>query len=348
MAFVQRIKDMAPRVSKVCLGITDMDGYLVSSSDTQLRLLFSTLSTLTMTLLTNGCAQLLHCPDLVPVCKLTHIDYAIGEDASKVLQLARLNAQTLQIIHIWSEYDVDISGLILDPGDGNYVEYPCLRSLTMLLTSVVNKRQGCTKGAVPFPRLRRLVLNSGYPFGDDVLFRGNGATLEYLEIALYPGMVNMLKGFGVFTRTSHPRLECVNTTLPSSLLDSFATAAEHMQFVLDIAPGASVRAIDCPIDDGGTPLPVLSTFQNYANIQVLSLSLVQLSFWDALALIKALPLLSDLYALDPVLDKLPQEATKTDLPDYVRSNYAPMGKRFRCWHVTTHFGYNREELVLCT
>ncbi|KAJ1910011.1 hypothetical protein LPJ71_003323, partial [Coemansia sp. S17] len=33
-------------------------------------------------------------------------------------------------------------------------------------------------GIVPFPRLKRLIMDVECPFRDDVLFRGNSATLE--------------------------------------------------------------------------------------------------------------------------------------------------------------------------
>ncbi|KAJ2810311.1 hypothetical protein GGI24_007044, partial [Coemansia furcata] len=108
LAFVQRIKEMAPRVCTVRLSITDMDGYLILSSGMRLRFLLSNLSKLTATTLyINGCAQLMECPDLAQACSLTSIDSEIGKDPSNTLQLARLTAETLLTIDIWSHYDVD-------------------------------------------------------------------------------------------------------------------------------------------------------------------------------------------------------------------------------------------------
>ncbi|KAJ2839349.1 hypothetical protein FBU31_000713, partial [Coemansia sp. 'formosensis'] len=220
LAFVQRIKKMAPRVCTIRLSITDMDGYLISRSGARMRFLLSNLSKLTTTtLFANRGSQLMECPDLALACKLTSIEVDIDKYASKILQLTRLTAETLLTIHIWSFYDVDVSGLIRDDhGDNNYVEYPCLRTLTMTFFHPHTRRQespdiwqkSTFTGAVPFPSLRRLVLKAGYPFGDDVVFRGNGTTLEYLEVALYLEMVTVLKESGVFTHTSHPKLCSVN------------------------------------------------------------------------------------------------------------------------------------------
>ncbi|KAJ2059596.1 hypothetical protein GGI17_004298 [Coemansia sp. S146] len=223
LAFVQRIKEMAPRVNKVYLSITDMDGYL-----------------------------------------------------------ARLTAPTLQTINIWSLYDnVDISGLIRDPDGGNYVEYPCLYALTMKFgcASTVFQGSAIFNGAVPFPSLRLLVLNSRYPFSDDVVFRGNEATLEYLTVTLYSKMATLLKRYNVFTRISHPNLEFVNTkSLFTSKLGAFSSVSDYVGFILSIAPAASVHVIPSPFGRGRDLLPALSLLEGYASIQVLSLPFVNLPF----------------------------------------------------------------------
>ncbi|KAJ2062308.1 hypothetical protein GGI17_002546 [Coemansia sp. S146] len=83
LAFVQRIKEMAPLVSKVYLCISDMDGYVVTSSSKNMRFLLSNLSKLTKTtLFANGCAQLMAYLDLAQICKLVHIDFQIKEDST--------------------------------------------------------------------------------------------------------------------------------------------------------------------------------------------------------------------------------------------------------------------------
>ncbi|KAJ1882369.1 hypothetical protein LPJ71_010146, partial [Coemansia sp. S17] len=51
---------------------------------------------------------------------------------------------------------------------------------------------------VPFPSLKKLKLRGMYPFADDVLFRGNITTLEYLEIPIGGSDVVMLNDYKVF------------------------------------------------------------------------------------------------------------------------------------------------------
>ncbi|KAJ2831402.1 hypothetical protein GGI24_001585 [Coemansia furcata] len=76
---------------------------------------------------------------------------------------------------------------------------------------------------------------------------------------------------------------------------------------------------------------VLSAIGEYASIQVLSMKDLVLKIWDAITLIKSLPLLSDLCTQAPTLGILPLDAEDEDLHDYVLRTYAPMGERFRCW-----------------
>ncbi|KAJ2494538.1 hypothetical protein IWW47_004560 [Coemansia sp. RSA 2052] len=120
-----------------------------------------------------------------------------------------------------------------------------------------------------------------------------------------------------------------------------------MQFVLSIAPKSSVRRIYGLSEFGGALQPALALLGNHTTIQVMYITTVSLSLWNALELIKLLPLLSDLYAATPTLGELPQGINMTELPEYVRSAYAPMGVRFRCWN----FGYdafdNYQELATC-
>ncbi|KAJ2065441.1 hypothetical protein GGI17_000254 [Coemansia sp. S146] len=348
LAFTQRIKGMAPRVNKVFLGIADKDGELVTSSGKHMRSLLSNLSKLTnVTLLTNGYRQLMACLDLLPVCKLTCINFEIRSDASQILQLARLTAQTLQTISIWSHYGADISGLIRGDANDECVEYPCLHTLTMLFNNGSNIRQGSSfKDAVPFPNLQRLAMYLSYPFSDDVAFRGNATTLEYLKLDLTDELVALLANHNVLTRISHPKLKCVNTGWHIyQPLSPFMTAAAYLKFALSIVPDASTRVIDYWFERTKAPPSVLSILGDYASIQVLVLPRVRLSFWEAISLIKALPLLSDLRTCVPTLGEIPQGVTDADLPEYARLAYAPMDKRFQCWHIASHSEYGRVELV---
>ncbi|KAJ2756340.1 hypothetical protein GGI19_000941 [Coemansia pectinata] len=348
LAFVQRVKDMAPAASVVYLDVRGIyyepfegDDPLVISLVSQLYRIVET------TVITDRNRDLVFNPDLAPIGKLTSIACDRDELFYWILALARLNALTLQTIEICAHYEIDICGLIRAPDSSIYVEYPSLHALTTRFASISIMSQKSTfEGAVPFPSLRRLVFYSYYPFGDDVLFRGNGAALECLDMTLYPEMVTLLKRHNVFTRTSHPKLQYVCTyAFMDNEPRAFDSALDYMKFVLSFAPAASVRVLPGLTKFGEAFMPALSLLGDHVSIQSLSMYDIRLSFRDALIFIKSLPLLSDLYALAPTLGEISQGVTEADLPEFVRSNYASMGWRFRCWHITPYTRYDNEELA---
>ncbi|KAJ2911071.1 hypothetical protein GGI21_000240 [Coemansia aciculifera] len=98
-----------------------------------------------------------------------------------------------------------------------------------------------------------------------------------------------------------------------------------------IGPGAAVRSIVINAFRGEI-IPALLSFQNTPCIKMLLLRGIPLGVWDIFTLVKSLPLLSDLHTVVSSLGRLRRDLEAANLPDYVLSNYAPVGKRFRCWH----------------
>ncbi|KAJ2059023.1 hypothetical protein GGI17_004663 [Coemansia sp. S146] len=330
LAFVQRIKEMVPRVYEIYQNVGDTDYELLDDHGVHTTLLVSQLyGIVETTVISRRNRDLVVSPGLAPIGNLTSIVYDLDWLDYRVSVLIRQSSQSLQTLHIRVNETSDISGLIRDPVDGGqYIEYPRLHTL-YIHGSDAGQRRGFN-GAVLFPGLRRLTLLSRYPFDDDVLFRGNGATLEYLKVVLYSETVGLLRKYNVFTPTSHPKLRACIYSIRHNEPIAFGTASDYMKFALSIAPAASVRVLPYLREFGEPLVPMLSLLGNHASIQVISLGDINMSFWDALTLIKYLPLLSDFYAGYPTLDEYPQGVTEAVLPEYVISKYAPMGKRFRC------------------
>ncbi|KAJ2873373.1 hypothetical protein GGH93_003273 [Coemansia aciculifera] len=267
------------------------------------------------------------------ISNLTHINFE-DKDISPIVQVARQNALTLQSLCIAAHVCGSFTELIKTQS-GDYVEYSQLQVLKLNHFSRYRMYGWPTiPGAVPFPKLRLLSVTEPYSFDDDdVLFWGNAATLEYLTLQISRETVTMIKKFGVFTTASQPMLKCVNILGTGYLYPtSFDPYAAYTKFLLDIAPNAAVRTFT-ELKMVPNASAALSLFGDYTNIQVLGLLDISLQLWDAMALIKSLPLLSDLHSLPPALGPLPDNVTEYELPAYVVANYAPMGRRFRCWHV---------------
>ncbi|KAJ2056424.1 hypothetical protein GGI17_006192 [Coemansia sp. S146] len=241
------------------------------------------------------------------ISNLVHIDME-ASSLKPIAQLARRNAATLEhlCIIMYPSWRVSALDLVKDAGGDYY-------------------------GAIPI--LRTLSLVGRYLFDDDVLFRGNAATLESLVIKANQKDVAGLIELGRLTPTSHPKLQCVKVLYKKDyVLGPFASYTDYLRLLLSIAPNAAVRSL--PYNESRPDTGMISIFGDYPNIQVLGLPEIYLSLWDAIALINSLPLLSDLHSRTSYILQLLANVKEKDLPAYMLSKYAPMGQRFRCWHIT--------------
>ncbi|KAJ2811985.1 hypothetical protein FBU31_007668, partial [Coemansia sp. 'formosensis'] len=249
------------------------------------------------------------------VCNLTRVNMRIDKEWDMVAPLICRNAQTLTHITVITANVGAITGLVRDSG-GLSTEYPCLHTLSVHLVVDPTESQRLTiNEAVPFPRLRYLNLTGYYPFGDDLPFRGNAASLESLVLGLSQALVTVLKKHRVFTAVSHPKIQCVRMKYDYyQAPDELSTATSCMQFVLGIAPGAPVRVLPnmTKYEDGLAS--ALSMLSRHTNLQVLDLYGAHILFWDAISLIGSLPLLSDLTTIPMHVNELPQGITLAELP----------------------------------
>ncbi|KAJ2863164.1 hypothetical protein GGH94_003792 [Coemansia aciculifera] len=349
--FVERIKQMAPLVGEISVQPVDNDDML-NVSNQYFGDLASRLYQLACRIEYNY-----HCyPEdsmrlqLDTIRNLTHIststDPSIG-NVDQFIQLARKNALTLQSLVLKCEQDIDILSLVRDAG-GNHVTYPRLLTLKLWSESESEElKRPVFHGAAPFPLLQRLTISHQCLFDDDTFFRGNAATLEWLDMQLDHSNASVLHKFKVFVPGSHPKLRVVKLSYSDdSVSELFASPAEVLQFVYRIGPGAAIREYTLAFNFD-VPTTSLSSLGNYTCIQVLSLPSVSPVLWDVITLIKSLPLLSDLYTSLPKLGPIPDGVTMDELPEHVISNYAPMGRRFRCWHLNRGLGYNYTEAKTC-
>ncbi|KAJ2793739.1 hypothetical protein H4S07_006961, partial [Coemansia furcata] len=150
-------------------------------------------------------------------------------------------ATTLKYLAIKTRGHGDATGLLKD-ADGNYAEYPRLRVFKLKQYSRdYSDGKPVIPGAVPFPSLRHLTMDD-CPFGDDVVFRGNSASLEYLDFGADEDDVTMFLKQSLFTPTSHPKLQYVKIRCAGGLEPNvFATDTAYYQFLLSIGPDAAAR-----------------------------------------------------------------------------------------------------------
>ncbi|KAJ2812466.1 hypothetical protein H4S07_001381, partial [Coemansia furcata] len=350
-AFAQRIKKMAPALSEIDVTTSEDVDYLFMDNYRHIFHLAEDIFGIVEkhTVFTNGIADLVSHLNLEPIRDLVRINYFMDTNHAEMILLIRQSAQTLQFLAI-DVSNIDVSGCLSDPDGGGYLEFPSMHTLKICTSNIEPSKKAVFKDFVPFPRLQHLSTTSDYPFGDDVVFRGNAGTLEFLELELVSETVSMLREYKVFTPTSHPNIKCVIIRQCASYIPSaFTTVTDYMQFVLGIAPGAPVRVIPGLSKYWEDITPALSMLGDHDCIQILLLPDTSLSLMEAIALIKSLHLLSDLHTWKLAIGELPQGVSIAMLPSYVRATYSPIGKRFRCWHVKADWytGVNYAGLAVC-
>ncbi|KAJ2751097.1 hypothetical protein GGI19_004699 [Coemansia pectinata] len=347
-AFVQRIKQMAPSIKKV--SITQGRRFAITTL-ISLLLLTSLAEQLSQNVVgvdydIDGLPVIV-VQQMTGLSSLVYSSFTPTDGGKQIMQLARRNASTLQLLKINLNPITVITSLIQN-ADGSYAQYPCLHTFKLSCQRGSHVSQWPEfPGAVPFPRLRVLNIGMVNPFGDDIVFRGNAATLESLFFPLNTETVRILREGKVFTPVSHPKLQYVNLGMNLDFEPNiFGTDVEYLRFVLRIGSNAPVRTIVDSLT-GEAFLSTIPVFGEHTCIQVLTLEYTHLNLCNVIALVKALPLLSDLHTPFPVLGSWPDGVAKHELSAYVIANYAPTGRRFRCWHLLSDHSDHIESAVCC-
>ncbi|KAJ2258445.1 hypothetical protein GGI13_000598 [Coemansia sp. RSA 455] len=271
--------------------------------------------------------------ELGGICNLVHIKFTAFHCDKIFMELMQQNSITLESLVVESGHGFYIPSIVWGE-DGDFVTYPRLHTLKLSGNPIdLEKPQLVPINVVPFSSLRHLKTRYEYSFGDDVVFRGNAATLESVDLHLSSLAISVFHQFLVFTPTSHPKLRYVRIWNSTNLVPRvFATNSEAIKFAMGIGPTAPVRNIG-GYQNGADVIPTLSQLDGLASIQVLALDNMALELWDVFALTKALPMMSDLSFWSISLGPLPDGVAMNELPAYVISIYAPMARRFRCWHI---------------
>ncbi|KAJ2869978.1 hypothetical protein GGH93_005923 [Coemansia aciculifera] len=266
-AFVQRIKEMAPKVREI--EVVGGSAFVDQSSDTENFVSLVVRLFQLATRITYKFDEDTKPLDLrvETISDLVNIDI-MADSMEPIAQLARQSAGTLQSLCIKTRKPGDISGII-QSAHGDYIEYSQLRVLRLNHCSASSDvDRPVFPGAAPFPYLRLLSITESYPFADDVVFRRNAATLEYLDIRLERNVALLLMTYNVFTRTSHPRLQYVKTRIVGDIASySFAASTFYLNLSLGIAPSAAVRAIE-GLSSSANVISALSQFGRLNSIQV--------------------------------------------------------------------------------
>ncbi|KAJ2577210.1 hypothetical protein GGH95_003551 [Coemansia sp. RSA 1836] len=154
------------------------------------------------------------------VSGLASITQGLFMDCGPFAQLAFLNASTLRTLDIGVATEADWLSLIRGDTDTPAV-FGSLTALTLTTPSIpYTTTWHAIEDAAPFPILSTLAIQGGYAFDDDLLFKGNGATLQSLYIPFAAIARDFVGRFKVFKRSG--------TTLMGSICIGRATDADKV------------------------------------------------------------------------------------------------------------------------
>ncbi|KAJ2067566.1 hypothetical protein GGI16_009639, partial [Coemansia sp. S142-1] len=227
--------------------------------------------------------------------------------------------------------------------DGNAVIYPKLQYLEPSFDYNDPIERVLAPDIVPFPVLQCLRLFSRYPFGDDVMFRGNSATLEKLSICLDAEDIAILMCNPVFNgEFRNLRTLYIDNGFGRNNLTQVPMPTMH-KFIRNVAANARKVSLTSNIPLSGL-IDLTSSGCRFESIQFLDMRSKKSSLHDILRLLNALPVLAKLFCDIDDLDSGFKLLTDDDLPDHVASNFGNAGNHLHTW-LLPHAGGERSMKV---
>ncbi|KAJ2037115.1 hypothetical protein H4S03_003178 [Coemansia sp. S3946] len=241
-----------------------------------------------------------------------------GENASTLKSLNIVNTPGETIINIF------------ETSDGDSVAYPMLEKLVLTSMNKVPKpKYSLEDSPVLLPRLVDLSVKWGHPFHDDVLFRGNNATLEQAILMLDTEFMAVLNKFKVFGQSNRPRLQHVTVwNDPLSSGDKVEQGRLFSLFALGMASKVPSLILQSRFPagvfvDGIMQQPAIH------NLRCLKLINATLSFGTLLTLVESLPNLYEIGLMKLSPEQKYSEMTPRILLEHLHTSYYPLSNQLQ-------------------
>ncbi|KAJ1958167.1 hypothetical protein GGI12_004806 [Dipsacomyces acuminosporus] len=181
-----------------------------------------------------GSIRHLNLADLGHLVNLTRFHLFDPNSRMDYVELICRNASTLEDLSICRVRGKAFEKLI----DG--VVYPRLKSLNVVAVDHVPSGKYVAPQTAPFPALISLKCTGGYPFDDDILFKGNGRTLEKLRLELTPWLAKIIAKFNVFAQNKLPNLTSIQLEAERDFHMSDELALSLARIPFEIGPSVAV------------------------------------------------------------------------------------------------------------
>ncbi|KAJ1963526.1 hypothetical protein GGI12_001998 [Dipsacomyces acuminosporus] len=176
----------------------------------------------------------LHIQGFRNLVNLTHVSLVVDHNYLDIVELMHRNALTLECANLCSRVAEAFVRMVVK-ADGATAIYPRLKTLSV---SGDNYRHDCLAlpEGVPFPALKHLTCNGGYPFSNDVFFKGNDSTLESLKFRLNSNLVQAITQLNVLAPGRYPRLSSITLRIWASFHMDEALALGVVRVPFELGP----------------------------------------------------------------------------------------------------------------
>ncbi|KAJ2862850.1 hypothetical protein GGH94_004005 [Coemansia aciculifera] len=156
------------------------------------------------------------------ISRLTRLIQQANMASAPFAMLAYRNAGTLRELRIRTGTQANWRALIYGASRTPTV-YSMLTSFILGIGNISSSASwAAISNAEPFPALSALEISEDYPFVDDLLFRGNGATLKNLRLPFCVIKRNVLGKFGILGRSGVRQMNTVIVGLPPASAKTFS------------------------------------------------------------------------------------------------------------------------------
>ncbi|KAJ2750004.1 hypothetical protein GGI19_005351 [Coemansia pectinata] len=272
---------------------------------------------------------------LLGVSGLTSIAHGSDVSCAPFSRLAYLNATTLKKLDIEIAEEMNWLDLIYG-GTEVLTVYSELESLSLRVVDVpYTTTWAAIEDVAPFPLLSTLYLSGGYPFDDDLVFRGNGGTLQNLQIPFSTIARNIMGRFNVLKRSGVTRMNRIYigevTERDREFVEGNAEVPIEQQIHRMVEMVATLK-----LDEDTTDFRMFYAMHDApstATLQHLELHNVRHMTSNLIKVLSAIPSLvscsCNLYELGPSIDEIPAD----ERPSRLRTKYYPMGSNFKTWRL---------------
>ncbi|KAJ2062734.1 hypothetical protein GGI17_002241 [Coemansia sp. S146] len=187
----------------------------------------------------------------------------------------------------------------------------------------------------PFPILTSLSVCGYHPFDDDMLFRGNGGTLQYLCIPFSALARNVFGRFNIFKRGGVTRMDRVTIGKITDEDDAFLEGNADGHIELQIYRIREVAATLRLKNDSSERLMfnALKSAPRLANIQHLYFSGETFKLDDLVCLVAALPGLVTISCTVSGIRPEIEAISEDKRPSSLRTKHYPLSNNFRKLHI---------------